>query len=181
MSEPVVHIRSHRNVFRTDWRITRVLGIDFTRLWPGGLPAIPVGIAVVGLFVMWIVSHFPLVGLVPGIIRYAAIPVLVALVARLESPDGRSQVGYGAARTGVLWRQARRLLAPAAAGGDVCVRWDVSASKVKRVTAYGPVRADFARPVRFAGGGDRLVAVASDDGRPGPVVLCPGARLEVRA
>jgi hypothetical protein len=180
MSEPVVHIRSHRNVFRTDWRITRVLGIDFTRLWPGGLPAIPVAVAVAGLMVMWVVSHFPLVGVVPGIIRYAAIPVLVAFVARLESPDGRSQVGYGTARTGVLWRQVRRMLAPAPSGGEVCVRWDVSAPTVKRITASGPVRADFARPVRFGGSGDRLVAVASDDGQTGPVVLCPGARLEVR-
>jgi hypothetical protein len=194
VDEPV-HLRSFRHVFRTDWRISRILWIDLTRLNPDGLPAWPVAIFAVLEFVAWLGLRSPFAPIMrlpghPSLWWHVVLPVLVAWLSTKESPDGRNLLVWVwqtvRCQPHGEWTRAGQVPADPrewrSYGGRVAVRWDGSSPDVKpaMIGGRGPVRATFVRPVRFRGSG-RLVAAADDGGVVGPVVLMPGERMEVRS
>jgi hypothetical protein len=182
MSERPVEVRSYRRVFRTEWRLTRVMGFDLTKWVPGGVPVKPCLYGLAALAAMWVLSHLPvlgaMVGAFPGWLRYGTVPLGVALVSMRPTPDEQSTMDYAVAITRLALRPRRPGWVPVR--GTLVVRWDDSSSRLVPGRVHGVARVCFNQPVTLI---DRRRALIA---RPGPatdaehVVLAAGAVLEVR-
>jgi hypothetical protein len=184
-------IRSYRRVFEVDRRIYRV---DRWALpVPGGVPLRGLAYFAVALGLVVVLGRVPgfaeLLGAVSAPLRYVVAPLAVAVLATQATPDGRAAHRFARSWLGVRWRSRRRSAGrrvpregePVAWSGRLTVRWDEHAARLIRGLAWGPARVTFARPVRLAHRGDRLVAREDESAAAGQaVVLCDGQRLELR-
>jgi conjugation transfer TcpE-like protein len=168
-------IRSYRRVFRVDRRIYRV---DRWALpVPGGVPLRGVVYFACALLIVIAAGEVPLIGDLVGLLnpplRYVIVPLAIAVLGAQAAPDGRS-----AHRFAGDWMRARVRRRRRCAGrpvplegesiawhGSVAVRWDDSASGLRRARVTGPARVSFADPVRVERRNGRFV-VRSGDGVP---------------
>lgn len=188
-----VRIVSYRRVFKSDERITGLFDVDFTKWWPGGIPAMPVGYALVALAAMWLLSHTPGLGevasLAPSWLRYLTVPAAVAILASRDTPDGRANpFAY-------VWAQLRVALGlPAVwtAGGvpvpplddwtvlrePVAMHWDASSPTPRPCRIVGPARITSRESMRLKASPSRLQASRGGE-RPLAVVLNAGTEMSV--
>ena len=175
MADGRLVIRSYRRVFRVDQRIYRV---DRWALpVPGGVPLRGVMYFACTLLALLVLSVLPVLGdLVKELnppFRYVIVPLAVAVLGAQASPDGRP-----AHRFITDWLRARVRRHRRSAGrpvplegeavawhGKVAVRWDGSASALRRARVTGPATVTFADPVRVDRRNGRFV-VRSGDGVP---------------
>jgi TcpE family len=184
-------IRSYRRVFEVDRRIYRV---DRWALpVPGGVPLRGMAYFAVALGLVLLLGRLPgfgeLLGAVSAPLRYVVGPFAVAVLATQATPDGRAAHRFARSWLGVRWRSRRcsagrrvpREGEPVLWSGRLAVRWDAHAARLIRGVAWGPARVVFARPVRLAHRGGRLVAREDDAAAAGQaVVLCDRQELELR-
>jgi hypothetical protein len=184
-------VRSYRRVFRVDRRIYRV---DRWALpVPGGIPLRGLGYFAVALVAILVLEALPvtgaLVGAVTAPLRYAVVPLAIAVLAAQASPDGRP--AHRLARDWLALRlRARRRSAgrPVPREGErvqwdgaVLTRPDEHSPTLRPGRVHGPASVAFAPAVQVVR--DRrgvLVARPTADDAVAGIGLAAGERLEVR-
>jgi hypothetical protein len=184
-------IRSYRRVFEVDRRIYRV---DRWALpVPGGVPLRAVGYFAATVMAVIFAASLPGIGdLVGGIsppIRFIVIPLAVAVFGTQAAPDGRAAHRFAwdwlCLRLRARRRCAGRVVAlegePVKWDGELPLRPDSDGTQIRHARVHGPARITFHVPVALTDRGGKLVARPAPEGEPGQaVVLCAGARLELR-
>jgi hypothetical protein len=191
MAERLI-VRSYRRVFRIDRRIYRV---DRWALpVPGGVPLRGLAYFMAALALVLVAGALPAIGSLVGELspplRYAVLPLAVAVLGTQAAPDGRLAHRFAwswlarrlrsrrrsAGRTVPLEREAL------AWDGTLATVWDEHAPQLHRGRVHGPARVTFTVPVavvqRRSG---RVVATGRSRGRAGgPVAIGPRQVLEVQ-
>src|SRR5215210_3687544 len=184
-------IRSYRRVFEVDRRIYRV---DRWALpVPGGIPLRAVGYFVAALLGVLAAGALPVVGeaiaAVSAPLRFVVVPLAVAVLGTQVAPDGRAAHRFAwdwlRLRLRARRRSAGRIVAlegePIAWDGELALRADGEGPELRHGRVLGPACITFNVPIRLSDSGGRLVARPVAEGERGEaVVLCPGARLELR-
>jgi hypothetical protein len=184
-------IRSYRRVFEVDRRIYRV---DRWALpVPGGVPLRAVGYYVAALLAVIFLGSLPGVGeLIAGVsapIRFVIVPLAVAVLGTQAAPDGRAAHRFAwdwlCLRLRARRRCSGRVVAlegePVGWDGELALRWDGEGAQLHHGQVRGPAKVTFHVPVRLSARRGRMLVRPRSEGEvPQAVVLCPGARLEVR-
>jgi hypothetical protein len=122
-------------------------------------------------------------------IRFVVIPLAVAVFGTQAAPDGRAAHRFGwdwlRFRLRARRRSSGRVVAlegePVHWDGELALRADGEGPELRHGRVLGPARITFNVPIRLSDRGGRLVARPAAEGERGDaVVLCPGARLELR-
>jgi hypothetical protein len=190
MAERLI-VRSYRRVFRIDRRIYRV--DRWVLPIPGGVPLRGVCYFAVALGLVLLGETLPAIGNVLGMLspplRYAIVPLTVAVLGTQAAPDGRSAHRFAADWLRLRLRTRRRSAGrtvplereAVAWAGSVATVWDEHAPHLQGARVAGPVRLTFAVPVELDHGRRGLIASEHGDGSRGDsVVLGAGDSLEVR-
>src|SRR5215211_1790932 len=161
-------IRSYRRVFEVDRRIYR---IDRWALpVPGGVPLRAAGYFVATLLAVILAGSLPAVGaVVAGVsapLRFAVVPLAVAVLGTQVAPDGRVAHRFAwdwlRLRLRARRRCGGRVVAlegePVIWHGELALRWDCDGAQLRRGRVCGPVRVTFNVPVQLRHGGGGLVA-----------------------
>src|SRR4051794_7930839 len=172
-------VRSYRRVFRVDQRIYRV---DRWALpVPGGVPLRGVVYFAVTLVVVVAAGALPLLGDVVGLLspplRYAILPLGVAVLGAQAAPDGRAAHRFAGDWLCSRARRRRRCAGrpvplegeSVAWHGRVAVQWDESAPHLERARVTGPATVTFTEPVHVERRRGRFVVRAAHDGEGVPV------------
>lgn len=157
MSGETIAVRSYRRVFRLERRIYRI--DRFPVPVPGGIPLRALVAFLLALIALVLAARMPglatLVGLLSPPLRYAVVPLALAVLATQVAPDGRS-----APRFLLSWLTFR-LRAPRRAAGRavpregearqldivLALRRDWHCPELRRARVHGPVRVRFREPV----------------------------------
>lgn len=190
MAERLI-VRSYRRVFRIDRRIYRV--DRWVLPIPGGIPLRGVCYFAVALGLVLLGGALPAIGSLLGALspplRYAIVPLTVAVLGTQAAPDGRSAHRFAADWLRLRLRTPRRSAGrtvplegdSVAWAGSMATVWDEHAPQLHRARLSGPVRVTFAVPVQLDHWRQGLIARDRPDGGGGAaVVLCGGQVLEVR-
>jgi hypothetical protein len=184
-------IRSYRRVFEVDRRIYRV---DRWALpVPGGVPLRALGYFAATVLVVILAASLPgvgeLVGEISAPIRFVVIPLAVAVFGTQAAPDGRAAHRFAWDWLRLRLRARRRCTGRVVALEGEPIQWDADlplrpdgdGTQLHHARVHGPAKVTFTVPVALSDRGGKLVARPAPEGEAGhAVVLCPGARLELR-
>jgi len=184
-------IRSYRRVFEVDRRIYRV---DRWALpVPGGVRLRAVGYFTATVILVVVLGGLPGIGdllaMLSPPLRYAVLPLAVAVLGTQAAPDGRAAHRFAADWLRLRIRARRRCAGRVVAlegesvpwHGELAFRADGHETRLHRGRVTGPARLTFNVPVELRDGGGELrarPAVGEPAGQ--TVVLCGGTVLEVR-
>jgi hypothetical protein len=189
MSERLI-IRSYRRVFEVDRRIYRV---DRWALpVPGGVRLRAVGYFAATVVLVVALGALPAIGDVLAVLspplRYAVLPLAVAVLGTQAAPDGRAAHRFAAdwlrLRIRARRRCAGRVVAlegePVLWHGELAFQPDAHSTQLRRGRVTGPARLTFNVPVELRDGRGELRARPKVGEAAGQtVVLCAGTALEV--
>lgn len=191
LDEDTIQIRSYRVCFDLERRIHK---IDRWRVpLPYGVPVRGLAYAGVTLLAVAILSSFPAIGQLLGLLhpglRFIALPIGAATMLTRWSVDGRQ-----AHRVGMAWLRhqlqpariaafRRSAVADAFTLDEVTVAGDDRSSRLRPATVRGPARVIFRNPVRTTSRGRVLLVKQESDEvlwRGTQVDLSAGQRLVIR-